>query len=41
MLREDVPPPVDPIDADAGLTVLEAARKSAVERRLVTIEDAR
>ncbi|HKT00027.1 MAG TPA: heme-degrading domain-containing protein [Rugosimonospora sp.] len=38
MLREGTPPPVDPADAVAALTVLEAARRSATERRVVPVE---
>ena len=34
-LREDAPPPVDPDGVVAGLEVLDAARKSARERRVV------
>jgi scyllo-inositol 2-dehydrogenase (NADP+) len=37
-LRGTAPPPVDPHDAIAGLGVIEAARQSATERRVVTIE---
>jgi predicted dehydrogenase len=36
-LREDAPPPVDPDDVVAGLEVLEAARQSANERRVVEL----
>jgi len=34
-LREDAPPPVDPDDVVAGLEVLDAARESAREQRVV------
>jgi scyllo-inositol 2-dehydrogenase (NADP+) len=36
-LREDAPPPVDPYEVVAGLEVLDAARKSASERRVVEL----
>jgi predicted dehydrogenase len=36
-LREGAPPPVDPEDAVAGLEVLEAARRSAAEGRVVAV----
>jgi predicted dehydrogenase len=36
-LREDAPPPVDPGGVVAGLEVLDAARKSARERRVVEL----
>lgn len=36
-LREGAPPPVDPADAVATLTVLEAARRSAAERTVVAL----
>jgi len=36
-LRDDAPPPVDPDDVVAGLEVLDAARKSARERRVVEL----
>ena len=36
-LRESAPPPVDPEDAVAGLEVLEAAKVSARERRVVAL----
>ncbi len=36
-LREGVPPPVDPEDAIAVLEVIEAARASAVDRRVVQL----
>ena len=36
-LREDAPPPVDPDGVVAGLEVLDAARKSARERRVVEL----
>jgi predicted dehydrogenase len=36
-LRGTAPPPVDPSDAVAGLAVIEAARRSAAERRVVTV----
>ncbi|GAB1644508.1 Gfo/Idh/MocA family oxidoreductase [Krasilnikovia sp. MM14-A1259] len=39
MLRDGAPPPVDPRDSVAGLTVLEAARRSAAERRVVPLPD--
>ena len=38
-LREGGPPPVDPGDAVAGLRVLEAARASAGDGAVVTLED--
>jgi predicted dehydrogenase len=41
MLRHGAPPPVDPADAVTTLTVLEAARRSATERRVVTLGIAR
>ncbi|RZU51405.1 putative dehydrogenase [Krasilnikovia cinnamomea] len=37
MLRDGAPPPVDPRDAVAALTVLEAARRSAAEQRVITL----
>ncbi|GIE85484.1 Gfo/Idh/MocA family protein [Actinoplanes regularis] len=40
MLRDGAPPPVDPADAIATLTVLEAARRSADEQRVVTLPGA-
>ena len=36
-LRSGGPPPVDPADAVAGLEIIEAARKSAAERRVVAL----
>ncbi len=36
-LREGAPPPVDPADAVAGLEIIEAARRSATEGRVVTL----
>ena len=36
-LRESAPPPIDPADVVAGLQVLDAARVSARERRVVTL----
>jgi predicted dehydrogenase len=36
-LRDDAPRPVAPEDAVAGLEVIEAARRSAAERRVVTL----
>jgi predicted dehydrogenase len=36
-LRGIAPPPVDPRDAVAGLAVIEAARQSAAERRVVAV----
>ena len=36
-LRDDAPPPVDPAGVVAGLEVLDAARKSARERRVVEL----
>ncbi|BEL12873.1 Gfo/Idh/MocA family oxidoreductase [Actinoplanes sichuanensis] len=41
MLRHNAPPPVDPAEAIAALAVLEAARRSAREQRVVTLGDAR
>jgi predicted dehydrogenase len=40
-VRHGAPPPVDPADAVTTLTVLEAARRSATERRVVTLGIAR
>jgi predicted dehydrogenase len=37
-LRDGAPPPVDPNDAVAGLEVIEAARKSAAEGRVIALE---
>jgi predicted dehydrogenase len=37
-LRDDAPPPVDAADAVAGLVILEAARRSAAEERVVALE---
>jgi predicted dehydrogenase len=37
-LRGTAPPPVDPHDAIAGLRVIEAARRSFTERRVVSVE---
>jgi predicted dehydrogenase len=36
-LRDRTPPPVDPLDAVAGLEIIEAARLSAAERRIVAL----
>jgi predicted dehydrogenase len=36
-LRDREPPPVDPHDAIATLRVLEAARRSAASREIVTL----
>ncbi len=36
-LRDGAPPPVDPADAVAGLEVIEAARRSAAEARVVEL----
>jgi predicted dehydrogenase len=36
-LRDGAPPPVDSEDAVKGLEIIEAARQSAEERRLVTL----
>ena len=36
-LREGAPPPVDPDDAVAALTVIEAARRSSAERRVIAV----
>ena len=36
-LRDHTPPPVDPEDAVAGLEIMEAARKSATEHRVVAL----
>jgi predicted dehydrogenase len=36
-LREGAPPPVDPADSVAGLEVLEAAKRSAAEGRVVAL----
>ena len=36
-LRDGGPPPVDPYDAVATLRVLEAARRSAASREVVTL----
>ena len=36
-LREGGPPPVDPEEAIAGLEIIEAARRSAVEKRIVPL----
>jgi predicted dehydrogenase len=36
-LREGAPPPVDAADAIAGLEIIEAARRSSAERRVVTL----
>jgi predicted dehydrogenase len=41
MLRHNGPPPVDPAEAITALTVLEAARRSAAEQRVVALGDAR
>ena len=40
-LRGDAPPPVAADDAVAGLAVLEAARRSAAEGRVVTLTEER
>ncbi|HEX6307976.1 MAG TPA: Gfo/Idh/MocA family oxidoreductase [Longimicrobiales bacterium] len=37
-LREGEPPPVDPADAVATVRIIEAARRSAAEYRVVTVE---
>jgi predicted dehydrogenase len=37
-LREGGPPPVDPLDAVAGLRIIEAARDSAEQGRTVELE---
>jgi predicted dehydrogenase len=37
-VRDGAPPPVDPADAVAGLAVLEAARRSATEGRIVRLD---
>ena len=37
-LRGTAPPPVDPHDAISGLRVIEAARRSSAERRVVAVE---
>ena len=37
-LREDTAPPVDPADAIAGLEIIEAARRSAAESRIVRLD---
>ncbi len=37
MLRRDAPPPVDPMDAVAGLEIIEAARRSAHERSVIAM----
>jgi len=36
-LRDGTPPPVDAEDAVRGLEIIEAARRSAGERRVVTL----
>ena len=36
-LRDGAPPPVDPEDAVQGLEIIEAARRSAAERLVVTL----
>lgn len=36
-LRNNGPPPVDPADSVAGLVIIEAARRSAVEQRVVQL----
>jgi predicted dehydrogenase len=36
-LRDGTPPPVDPEDAVKGLEIIEAARRSAAERRVMTL----
>lgn len=36
-LRDGTPPPVDPEDAVKGLEIIEAARRSATERQVVTL----
>ena len=36
-LRDGAPPPVDPAEAVAGLKIIEAARRSAVERRVISL----
>jgi scyllo-inositol 2-dehydrogenase (NADP+) len=37
-IGDGAPPPVDPADAVVGLEIIEAARRSAAERRVVTLE---
>jgi len=37
-LRDGAPPPVDPEDAVRGLEIIEAARRSAAERRVVPLD---
>lgn len=37
MLRGEAPPPVTPQDAVAGLEIIEAAQRSAAERRIITL----
>jgi scyllo-inositol 2-dehydrogenase (NADP+) len=37
-MRGEGPPPVDPSDSVAGLRIIEAARRSAAERRVVSLE---
>ncbi len=39
-LNGTAPPPVDPADAVAGLEVIDAARRSASERRVISMDDA-
>jgi scyllo-inositol 2-dehydrogenase (NADP+) len=41
MLRGEAPPPVAPEDALAGLEIIEAARRSVAERRVVALEGGR
>lgn len=40
-LRAEAPPPVDPADAVTGLQVIEAAQKSALERRVISMPPSR
>ena len=40
-LRGDGPPPVDPADAVTGLRVLDAARRSATDARVVDLRETR
>ena len=37
-LRDGKPPPVDPEDAVKGLEIIEAARRSAAEHRIITLD---
>jgi scyllo-inositol 2-dehydrogenase (NADP+) len=36
-LRDGAPPPVDPLDAVAGLEIIEAARRSAAQRQVISL----